>query len=40
MDKKQLLIKFLEWLYKTSEAEPMKLETDIDDIVDMFLNKE
>jgi len=37
IDNKHLLIRFYFWLLKTSEKEPMRLETDADDIVAMFL---
>lgn len=33
-----LLMKFLKWMDKVSREEPMRLETDNDDIVEMFLD--
>ena len=33
----QTLLKFLEWMQKIQLHEPMRLETDNKDIVDMFL---
>ena len=34
---KELLIKFLEWMNEINSKEPMKLETDNEDIAMMFL---
>lgn len=39
MTNKDMLIKFLEWMYKTTRETPMRLETDNDDIVAMFLSE-
>jgi hypothetical protein len=36
MEREQL-IGLLEWMNSVSQSDPMRLETDIDDIVDMYL---
>ena len=38
MEKEQL-IGLLEWINKISQQEPMRLETDHDDIVEQYLNE-
>ena len=35
---REVLLAFLEWMNKVAETEPMKLETDDEDLVDMFMN--
>jgi len=37
MDKRQILLDFLDWMDKIMKNEPFKLETDNDDMVDMYL---
>lgn len=37
---KELLIKFLDWYYKEGQKNPMRFETDNEDIAMMFLQEE
>jgi len=36
---KEILIKFLEWMNEVSRKQPMRLETDFDDIIMMFMEE-
>jgi hypothetical protein len=38
-EKKEFIVSFLYWLNKVSATDPMRLETDVDDIAEMFLGE-
>ena len=36
---KEILVKFLEWMNEINATDPMRLETDFEDIVEMFMEE-